>query len=314
MIIDTRIRPPYKGFAGGSNYSKDKPAKWAAMFGGKVAESVKHAPERFEKGEHDVILKECLAEMDEAGIDFAFVPGRKGQDKVWIDNQDVVDLCNEYPDRFAGIASICHEDPMEYNLDQIKKFCIDGPLYGVSIETGLVSDIPSATPRFVDDPLFWPIYDLCEKNNVIVSFTHNGPAYPDTSGSDPVRLKNIYSDFPNLKTLLVHGSWPHVNEIAAYLFVNKNVMVQPDFYMMHAAGWQGYVDSINYMNPENYVFSSSYPLADMKTMVEYYLNCGIKEEILPNLFYKNAARFFGIDPEKVKRLPNSPVKDEFESV
>ena len=62
-------------------------------------------------------------------------------------------------------------------------------------------------------------------------------------------------------------------------------MVQPDFYMMHAAGWQGYVDSINYMNPENYVFSSSYPLADMKTMVEYYLNCGIKEERLPNSYF-----------------------------
>ncbi len=104
MIIDTRIRPPYKGFAGGSNFSKDKPAKWAGMFGGKVAESVKRAPEYFEKGQHEVIFQESLKEMDEARIDFAFVPGRKGQDKVWIDNQDVVDLCNEYPDRFAGIA------------------------------------------------------------------------------------------------------------------------------------------------------------------------------------------------------------------
>lgn len=311
MIIDTRIRPPYKGFAGGSNYEPGKTTRWANMFGFPVSETVKRAPAYFAEDKKDELLKEVFAEMDAAGIDFAFVPGRKGQDKVWIDNQDVVDLTLEYPERFAGIASICPEDPMEYNLDQIKRFCVEGPLYGVSLETGLVSDVPTGTPRFVDDQKFWPIYDICEKNNIPISFTHNGPAYPDTSGSDPVRLKHIYDDFPNLKTLLVHGCWPHVNEIAAYLFVNKNVMVQPDFYMMNTAGWRGYVDSINYMNPENYVFASSYPLGNMQALVDYYLNCGIKEEVLPNIMYKNAARFFGIDPEKVKRLKHSPVKDEF---
>lgn len=310
MIIDTRIRPPYKGFAGGSNYEVGKTKKWANMFGYEVAPSVQKAPEYFAQNRTDELLQETLQEMDRAGIDFAFVPGRKGQDKVWIDNQDVVDLTIAYPERFAGIAAICPEDPLDYNLEQIKTYCIQGPLYGVSLETGLVADIPGATPRFVDDEKFWPIYELCEKNNVIVSFTHNGPAYPDTSGSDPVRLKHIYDDFPKLKTLLVHGCWPHVNEIAAYLFVNKNVVVQPDFYIMHTAGWQGYVDSANYMNPKNYVFASSYPLGNMETMVEYYLHCGFREDILPNVMYKNAAEFFGIDPTKVKRLTNSPVSDQ----
>ena len=304
MIIDTRIRPPYKGFTAGKDsliHNFDHATKWSGMFGGHAAPSVKtHS------------LDDCLAEMDAAGIDFAIAPGRKGQDHMWVDNQDVVDLTEDYPDRFAGIASIFPEDPMEYNLEQIKKYCIDGPLLGVSLETGLVADVEGATPRFVDDHKFWPIYELCEKHGVVVSFTHNAPAYPDTSGSDPVRLKHIYDDFPRLKTLLVHGCWPHVNEIAAYLFLNKNVMVQPDFYIMNTAGWRGYVDSANYMNPGNYVFASSYPLGDMSVLVDYYLHCGFLEHILPRIMYQNAADFFHLDAAKLKRLPNSPVADDFE--
>lgn len=311
MIIDTRIRPPYKGFAGIPIFTSARSSYMVKQFGGIVSPSVLHSEEYAANNRYDDLMAECCAEMDEAGIDFALVPGRKGCDQTWIDNKILLDLVEEYPDRFGAIASIFPEDDLEFNLAEIQKYCVDGPFYGVSLETAFVYDFPEATPRFVDDKKFWPIYEFCEKNNVIISFTHQAMAYPDFSGSDPMRLANIFKDFPKLKVILVHGAWPYVNEYAAFLMNHKNVMVQPDFYMMNTAGWEGYVQSINYMNPKNYVFASSYPLADMKFSVEYYLNCGIREEILPNMMYKNAAEFFGIDAEKVKRLPNSPVKDEF---
>lgn len=311
MIIDTRIRPPYKGFAGIPIFTPERSSYMVKQFGGVLPQSVAHSAEYAAEGRYDELMAECFAEMDTAGIDFALVPGRKGCDKTWIDNQILLDLVTDYPERFGAIASVFPEDDLEESLAEIQKYCVDGPFYGVSMETAFVYDVPTAKPRFVDDEKFWPIYEFCEKNNVIMSFTHQAAAYPDFSGSDPMRLDHIFKDFPKLKVILVHGAWPYVNEYAAFLMNHKNVMIQPDFYMMNTAGWQGYVQSINYMNPNNYVFSSSYPLADMKCSVDYYLNCGVREEVLPNLMYKNAAAFFDIDAAKVKRLSDSPVKDEF---
>ena len=42
------------------------------------------------------------------------------------------------------------------------------------------------------------------------------------------------------------------------------------------------------------MFASAYPLMPLKESSEYYINSGIKEEILPNIMYKNAAAFLGL--------------------
>lgn len=311
MIIDARLRTPYKEFADIPIFTPARAGHTANQIGGNVSESILHSDQYRAENRYDDFMREFCDEMDAAGIDFALVPGRKGFDNTWIENELLLDLVTDYSERFGAIASIFPEDDLEINLGEIQKYCVDGPFYGVSMETSMVYDFPQATPRFVDDEKFWPIYEFCEKNDVIMSFTHQAAVYPDYSGCDPIRISKILKDFPKLKIILVHGAWPFVNEYAAYLMNHKNVVIQPDFYMINTAGWQGYVQSINYMNPDNYVFSSSYPLADMKYAVDYYLNCGIREEILPNMMYKNAANFFGIDAQKVKRLPTSPVEDDF---
>lgn len=311
MIIDTRLRVPYKQFADIPIFTPERAGHTASQIGGVVSPSILHYAGSAAESRKENFMEEFLVEMDDAGIDFALVPGRKGFDRTWIENQLLLDLVNEYPDRFGAIASIFPEDSLEINLAEIQKYCVDGPFYGVSMETSMVYDFPNAKPRFVDDENFWSIYEFCEKNNVIMSFTHQAAVYPDYSGCSPMRLENILKDFPKLKIILVHGAWPYVNEYAAFLMNHKNVMIQPDFYMINTAGWEGYVQSVNYMNPENYVFSSSYPLCDMKFSVNYYLKSGIREEVLENMMYKNAAKFFGINAAKVKRLQDSPVIDEF---
>lgn len=42
------------------------------------------------------------------------------------------------------------------------------------------------------------------------------------------------------------------------------------------------------------MFASAYPLMPLKESSEYYMNSGIKEEILPKIMLQNAVAFFGI--------------------
>ena len=39
---------------------------------------------------------------------------------------------------------------------------------------------------------------------------------------------------------------------------------------------------------------SIYPYGDVITMVNHFLHCGIREEVLPDIMYHNAVRFAGL--------------------
>ena len=133
-------------------------------------------PESSKEKSIEILLKE----MDAEEIDYGIVPRRKGAG-MFVPNDQLIELMNDYPNHFFTLAALDLAEGMDVIFNEIDKFVVNGPCCDVSLEPG--APMGNHPGRFVDALILWPIYKKCEKNNVTVTFTHSGPAYPDLTGT-----------------------------------------------------------------------------------------------------------------------------------
>lgn len=276
-VIDIRVRPPFRSFSNAPFFDVDNFLEaFNANYGMTVSQSVR------EKS-----MELCIKEMDEVGIELAVVPLRKS----WgIDNDDLKALQEAYPGRFMGFAGIELSKGIEASLNEIDKSVTNGSCKGIAMEPGL-----DTFAYFVDDPRVYPIYEKCQAENIIIFFTWGGLLAPDMRYYDPHRIDYVARDFPNLKIVLCHAGWPFASEICSVAINRPNVYLGIDLYIVNAPGGQDYITAANYRLKDKILFGSAYPFMGFKEGVEYYKNCGFREEVLPNVMYHNAARLLGLE-------------------
>ena len=124
MIIDFRVRPPYKSIKESLLYTR-KPRseeKW----GLKTSQSIiEESMELF------------LQEMDEANITKAVVPLRRAFGHK---NEDLLSLMEEYPGRFIGSPCIDPNLDITVSLQEIQDYVINGPCSVIMMEPGKCKD------------------------------------------------------------------------------------------------------------------------------------------------------------------------------
>lgn len=74
-----------------------------------------------------------------------------------------------------------------------------------------------------------------------------------------------------------------------------NLYVSPDMYMINTPGSADYIMAANFILRDKMLFGTAYPFVDFQSGVNYYKNCGIKEENLPLIMYENAAKLLHIN-------------------
>lgn len=102
------------------------------------------------------------------------------RDLCQINNDEYADLVSRHPGRFIGIASVPMQD-MRMALAETERAVTAKHLNGVMTTTNV-------TGRYLDDPYFWPLYELLEELDVPL-FMH--PAHP--FGAD--KLKDFHLSF-----------------------------------------------------------------------------------------------------------------------
>jgi len=273
-VIDFRVRPPFKSFLECRVFNNEAMESWAARFG------VPLGPSAYEK-----TMESFFRDMDEAGIEKAVVAGNIRK-PVGSKNSDIEELAQKYPDRLICIPCVNPLQPTEA-LEETKQYVTNGHCQGIMMEPGYCE-----YPLVADDKYIYPIYEYCEQNNIPVLMSIGGFCAPDKSYNDPIQADHIATDFPNLKIALCHASWPYVSEACHVAMNRSNIYLSPDMYVFNCPSSQDYVAGANYLIKDKILFGSAYPIFSMQKAVEYYLNCGIKEENLPYTMYKNAEKFF----------------------
>jgi len=228
-----------------------------------------------------------IQEMDEAGIVYGVAPVRVPTNG---DNNDAVQLMEEYPNRFLGIPWI---DPLQTQqaLQEIDQYVLQGPCKAIMVEPGI-----STTPEhwFADDERVFPIYEKCQQENIPVLMSFGG-RMADPIYYQPRFLYNIAQAFPKLKVVACHGGWPRVTEMCYIATECPNIYLSPDTWMMSfAPGASEYVVAANYILQDKIAFGTAYPAIRLPLAVEDYVK-RLRPEVADKILYLNGAKIFGLE-------------------
>jgi len=139
MIIDARVRPPFKSLkqvlaAAGSR----PPVKRSPLVSG-----YERPPSMVQKS-----LDLFMEEMDEAGVEKGILVGRQAGHRI-VSNDDIAELRNMYPDRFpVAIAGIDGNDE-KAAIREVERTIKDMGFKGIAMDPGW-----SVPPLYVDDKSF----------------------------------------------------------------------------------------------------------------------------------------------------------------
>ena len=256
--IDWRFRPPFRSFLGGPVWSADT----------------------------KITMDDCIREMDEVGIAVGVVPFRKG-----MDNNDIEKLIDEFPGRFQVL---CHIDPWdrEKALEDIDRDVLNGKAFGIVLEPGQVH---IKYPLKADDPIIYPIYEKCQKNEIVVTITFGGMMCAGLEYYNPEYIDKVARDFPELKIVISHGGWPHALEMVHIAWAHPNVYISPDCYLVgDVPGSEIYVKAANSPRiQDQIIFGSVYP-APLKLAYDSYID-QLNTEAQYKVLYANAAKLLGME-------------------
>lgn len=225
-----------------------------------------------------------LQEVRNAGLAKAVVVGRHTPSQH-LPNDTIHKIVHGHG-ALLGIAGV---DPAlqgtQAALSEIERAIKVLGLSGVGIEPGF-----GAPPRYPDDALYWPVYELARSLGVPV-FLMSGPTTPDPRFNDPTGLAKVAQAFPDLPLVVYHGYWPNVQAAIGLAFRHENVHLVPDMYLFQP-GKDAYVQAANQFLAAQLLFGSSYPFRPIGQSIDDFATLGFKDEVLDGLFYGNATRLF----------------------
>ena len=212
-----------------------------------------------------------------------------------VPNDFVAETVAAHPDVFMGFGAI---DPWEgevarREIGRIKELGLHG-----------IGELNPARQHFYpNDQRFYPLWAEAEAQGLPILF-HSGyaAAGSGTPGGGGVKLKycqpllldDVAADFPDLKIICAHPSWPWTAESLAI------ARHKPNFYI-DLSGWapkyfpDELVQQVNSMIPDKALFGSDAPSLPLERWLEDFEALPIKPEVRPKVMLENAKRLFGLE-------------------
>jgi predicted TIM-barrel fold metal-dependent hydrolase len=276
-IIDFRIRPPYKGFLKTAMYQ-------GASRRDRITRDIGFEPSPAAQQQSVNLL---LAEMDAADVSMGVVVGRNSGSLGRVDNAEVKEFCEAHPGRFVPVGSVCPL-PRKSARHEVEAL-IDQGFKAVNIEPGGLPE-----PMHVDDRRLYPLYAHCEDHSVVLIAMGGGNAGPDVSYTAPEHLDRVLADFPDLKVVSAHGSWPWVHQILHVAFRRPNLYLSPDYLMANMPGMDDYVKAADGFLAERILYASAFPFAPVKSFADWFRRLPIRPDSLERVMHTNAVQLLGL--------------------
>jgi uncharacterized protein len=161
---------------------------------------------------------------------------------------------------------------------------------------------PSAQGFYPNDRLAYPLYELIAEHGLIALFhtghTGVGAGTPGGGGirlkySNPMYIDDVAVDFPGMKIILAHPSFPWVDE-ALSMALHK-----PDVYI-DLSGWSPkyfppqLVHYANTLLRDKMLFGTDFPMITPERWLSDFEKIAIRDEVRPLILKDNATRLFNL--------------------
>lgn len=213
-----------------------------------------------------------------------------------VSNDYLAGLAKRFPDAFIGAFACVDPWKGKAAIQEAERAIKELGMMGLKFQA-------AAQAFFPDDPRFYPLWEKCVELGVPVQFhtgtTGLGAGMPGGLGiklqyTRPIpHLDNVAADFPDLKMICCHPSWPWQEEMIAIAIHKSNVFID-------LSGWspkyfpESLKREIRSRLKDRVMFGSDYPMLSFSSLFEAYEKEGYSEDILERIYYKNAERILGL--------------------
>jgi uncharacterized protein len=232
----------------------------------------------------DVPLEFLLASMDEAGVDKALLAAWYGPQGPLISNEQVLEVVQEHPDHFFGLASADITDPVKA-VSTLRYYVKEHGFKGLRI-------VQWVWERPCTDALYYPLLAACVELDVPVCLQvgHTGPLKSSESGR-PAHIERIALDFPDLKVVCGHIGYPWTTEMIAVATKFPNVYIDTSAYVP-----KRYPDElVSYMKAhgrDKVMFGTNYPMIGHGKCMQQMDILGLDDEVKDRFLTANALGVF----------------------
>ena len=281
MIIDFRVRPPFKSFRETGLFKawiSPPPGPFTLM-----SEGREYVPS---VGTRD--SGQCRAERDAAGVHLGVIVGRVTKTtSVGSGNvtpEEILDFMNLYPGRFVGMPALDPTAPDAFA--QIRRMKSLG-MKGICVEPFWLDKCYR-----VNDPSLMDFYRAVAAEGLILVITLNWLCGEDTSWNDPKDIEDIAIACPDMPIVVPHSCYPKLVEFMGICVRYKNIYSLPDsyFYFPFINTVDDQIMMYNHMLQDQVLYASSYPIRGLSQALRESLDRPWLPIPREKFLWKNAAR------------------------
>lgn len=285
MIIDARVRPPYKSL---TQVLAPEPGARPAVKKSPLVSGYERSPSMMQRS-----WELFMDEMDSAGVDMGILVGRQAGHRI-ISNDDIAELRDRYPDQFPIALAGINGANVDEGIREIERTLRGMHFAGIAVDPGWWNP-----PRYIDDPANFPLYQRCAELDGVLYLTCSLMQGPDISYAEPWRIQRVANAFPTLPIVVVHAAFPYTSEMIGVMIANAplgNIWVIPDFFQFIPGfpGAQEWVDAANHFLGDRIMYASSYPVRPLAQSISEFTRFSYKPEVLENLLSGNVSTLFGL--------------------
>ena len=221
-------------------------------------------------------------------VDAETVTGRPS-----VRNEEIAEVAAANADVLIPFASV---DPHRPNaVDEVRRLIRDHGVRGFKFH-------PNVQAFFPNDRAFYPVYEAIEEAGLPALFHtgHSGigTGLPGGGGirlkySNPMHVDDVAVDFPSLKIVLAHPSFPWQDEAISVALHKQQVYID-------LSGWSPKYFApqlVRYANTQlrdRVLFGSDYPMITPDRWLADFAEADFKDEVRPLILKENAARLLGL--------------------
>ena len=229
-------------------------------------------------------------------VDSEFEMGRRR-----IPNEEVAEAAAANSDIMIAFASV---DPHKgkFGVREMRRLIADYGVKGFKFH-------PTCQGFFPNDRMAYPMYEVIAEHGLPAIFHSGhsgmGTGMPGGGGlrlkySNPMYLDDVAADFPQMKIVIAHPSWPWQDEALSVCLHKPNVYID-------LSGWSPkyfspqLVHHANTLLKNKMLFGTDFPLITPDRWMEDFKQAGFRPEVHSLIFKENACRLLGLGSPSVSR-------------
>ena len=248
----------------------------------------------------EIPLATTLAAMDEAGVDVGLLSAWRGPNGLdLVSNDEVADWVRTEPTRFAGVASVDLDRPMDAVRELRRRVCDDG-FVGLRVVPWLWNAPPT-------DRRYYPLFAACVELGVpfCTQVGHTGPMRPSETGRPIPYIDQVALDFPELVIVGGHVGYPWTEEMVAVARKHENVYIDTSAYTTRRLPDELVRFMKTSTGQRKVLFGTNYPMITHSHALAGLDDLGLTDDARADYLGANAVRVFRLSDRATPAPPAS---------